>query len=107
MAGPRQLPRPAADGPMGAGNPEGQRYLTDAMRVLRTRHVEFSHQAHHDLLAVRMRGLEAVPIAPTRIRRLHFSCSFRRLDAVISVVLTWWRDDCCCLTPRRSAHGWA
>ena len=56
MAGPRQLPMPAADGPMGAGNPEGQRYLTDAMRVLRARHVEFSHQAHHDLLAVRMRG---------------------------------------------------
>ena len=53
VAGPRQLPMPTADGPKGAGNPEGQRYLTDAMRVLRARHVEFSHQAHHDLLAVR------------------------------------------------------
>lgn len=53
MAGPRQLQMPTADGPMGSSNPEGQRYLTDAMRVLRARHVEFSHQAHHDLLAVR------------------------------------------------------
>ncbi len=53
LAGPRQLPMPTAEGPMGAGNPEGQRYLTDSMRVLRARHVEFAHQAHHDLLAVR------------------------------------------------------
>ena len=54
LAGPREvvMPQPGT-GPLGTGNPQGQRFLTDAMAVLRERHVEFVHQAHHDLLVVR------------------------------------------------------
>lgn len=52
LAGPRQVAMPQPGGPLGAGNPEGQRFLTAAMVALRERHVEFLHQAHHDLLAV-------------------------------------------------------
>ena len=65
VAGPRQLPMPVADGPLGAGNPEGQRYLTDAMKILRARHVEFSHQAHHDLHAVRSQVSRAPQVSCT------------------------------------------
>jgi hypothetical protein len=46
------LPQAAAGRPTGAGNPEGQRLLTEAAAALRATHVEFAHQAHQDLLEV-------------------------------------------------------
>ncbi|KAL4422420.1 hypothetical protein ABPG75_008617 [Micractinium tetrahymenae] len=47
---PCALPAAAAGKPAGAGNPEGQRLLTEAAAALRASHVEFAHQAHQDLL---------------------------------------------------------
>ena len=35
-----------------AGNPEGQKLLTDWIGHLRQTHVEFTHLAHHDLMHV-------------------------------------------------------
>ncbi|KAL4436121.1 hypothetical protein ABPG77_005569 [Micractinium sp. CCAP 211/92] len=51
------LPTAAAGKPAGAGNPEGQRLLTEAAAALRASHVEFAHQAHQDLLE-RIRQLQ-------------------------------------------------
>ena len=53
LAGPSnaQLPAPPP-GPLGAGNPAGQRHLSASMAALRSSHVEFAPQAHHDLLQV-------------------------------------------------------
>lgn len=52
LGGPRPLSLERGDAPQGAQAPEGQRRLHDAIQVLREKHIEFAHQAHHDLLKV-------------------------------------------------------
>ena len=52
LRGPRNLSVPQLTA-VGAREPEGQRLLTDSIKALREKHVEFLHQAHHDLLKVR------------------------------------------------------
>ena len=56
FAGPKPatLPTASPGRPAGAGNPEGQRLLTEAAAALRGSHVEFAHQAHQDLIEVRV-----------------------------------------------------
>ena len=49
-----ELPQAAAGRPTGAGNLEGQRLLNEAAAALRGSHVEFAHQAHQDLMEVRL-----------------------------------------------------
>jgi hypothetical protein len=43
---------PAVESSAGAGDPAGQRLLQQSIAALRGGHVEFAHQAHHDLLEV-------------------------------------------------------
>ena len=52
LRGPRNMSVPQLMA-VGAREPEGQRLLTDSIKALREKHVEFLHQAHHDLLKVR------------------------------------------------------
>lgn len=49
LKGPRpaKLPVPSGEG---AATPSGQRVLVEAVAELRSAHVEFAHQAHHDLM---------------------------------------------------------
>ena len=35
-----------------AGNPAGQKLMTDSVNHLRRKHVEFAHAAHHDIMHV-------------------------------------------------------
>ena len=46
----------------GAGNPEGQKLLTDSISYLRHKHVEFAHEAQHDLLHVGCARLHIPPV---------------------------------------------
>ena len=51
LRGPRNISPLELDG-YGANQPEGQRQLTDSIKALREKHVEFQVPAQHDLLKV-------------------------------------------------------
>ena len=51
LKGPSNLSLPLLSG-ASAGQPEGQQQLTDSIRILREKHVEYQVPAHHDMIKV-------------------------------------------------------
>ena len=51
LKGPSNLSLPQLAG-ASAGQPEGQQQLTDSIRIMREKHVEFQVPAQHDLIKV-------------------------------------------------------